>query len=171
MYKPRDLRITHICIYAVGPHLIHKYLLCNVAMRITIKNKYLDCWKAITSKVIAASIAASSYQHDDYPESGRMMCKVKELSHLLRPLYYEDKLLLRHWQTGRTPLIRMGIISCSPPILAELATDPILVKELSGTGLMAVEVHYRRGLDSSRMMCKVKELSHLLRPRSSADQA
>ena len=96
LFKTSDLHITHLCIYAVGPHLIHKNLLCTVAMRVTLNDKYFDCWKTLTSKMIATSVLASTIQHDEYPESGRLMCRVKELSHLLRPLYYEDKLLLRN---------------------------------------------------------------------------
>ena len=42
LYKPMDLHITHISIYAVGPHLVHTYLLYNLAGRNRIKNKYLD---------------------------------------------------------------------------------------------------------------------------------
>ena len=27
LYRPKDLHITHFCIYAVGPHLVHRHLL------------------------------------------------------------------------------------------------------------------------------------------------
>ena len=34
------------------------------------------------------------------------------------------------------------------PVLAQLATNPTLVDELNGTGQIAIEAHFRRGLDA-----------------------
>ena len=73
LYKPRDLHVTHICIYAVGPQFIHKCLLDTHAVRTRIRDMELEGWHIITSKMIAASVAASHEEHGEYPQTGLMV--------------------------------------------------------------------------------------------------
>jgi hypothetical protein len=148
LYKPTDLHITHICIDAVGPQLIHKALLETHALRVRLRDMKLDGWHFITSRMIAASVAASHEEQEGYPQTGLMVAKTNTKSHLLQPAQHESKLLLHMWLEGNSPNIRVGFMKSSPAILGQLTVNPGVVNEMRGTGLMAIEVHYRRGLAS-----------------------
>ena len=148
LYKPKDLHITHICIYAVGPQLIHEVLHDTHALRVRLRDMEFDGWDSMTSRMIAASVAASPEEHVEYPQTGLMIAKTNVKKHLFRPWPCETKLLLQRWQEGNSPNIRIGIFKVTPAELGKFTVNPNVVGEMRGTGLMAVEVHYRRGLVS-----------------------
>ncbi len=107
--------MTHICIYAVGPSLVHLDQL----------TKTVETWAMIesndlvtsplfrpTCRAVVASTAAT-FDSNEHPIQARVVRGVVDANvqkQLTTDAFYESKGLLRNWESGRLPKCRLGTI-------------------------------------------------------------
>ena len=76
LFRPKDLHITHLCIYAVGPQFVHRHLLTKYLQLVSPaampSGSQMSVFERhditlITSRMIAASVADSPEEAETYP--------------------------------------------------------------------------------------------------------
>jgi hypothetical protein len=150
LYRPRDLHITHFCIYAVGPQFVHSHLLSKYHVQVSPQMNVFEQPQisVFTSRMIASSVVDSPEESATYPLNGQMVVFMDEDTRPLYHAWYLQKGLIERWQEGNRPAIRIGTVHTLPDDLAKYLTEPEAARTLQATGSMAVECSYRRGLDS-----------------------
>ncbi len=172
LYRPKDLHITHFCIYAVGPQFVHRHLMSKCLKTVSLASMPSGSQMSVfeqpdlslvTSRMIAASVADSPQESDDHPLSGQIVVAKKEDLAPLEHYFYEQKSLIQRWAEGNRPSIRIGTVHTKKSFLVEFLTNPESAKQVQATGSMVVECSYQRGLAARS---KIRGL-HRNRPQDS----
>ena len=119
LFRPKDLHITHFCIYAVGPQFVHSHLMRKHLQQVTPaalpSGSHMSVFERrdislFTSRMIAASVANSPEESEKYPLFGRMVVEKDEDTAPMNHKFYEQKGLIQRWSEGNRPSIRIGTV-------------------------------------------------------------
>jgi hypothetical protein len=109
LFRPKDLHITHFCIYAVGPQFVHSHLMRKHLQQVTPATLPSGSQMSVfeqrdislcTSCIIAASVANSPEESERYPLFGRMVVEKDEDTAPMNHEFYEHKGLIQRWTEG-----------------------------------------------------------------------